>query len=171
MRAKPLFTIGYEGSDLDDFLATLAAYGVARVIDIRDVPLSRKRGFSKKALADALAATNIAYVHIKELGDPKPGREAAQRGEFATFRKIFYQHLKRSDAQAALETASRIASETASCLLCFEREHEHCHRTIVAEALSKKAGFAIRHLRVSKDAIMQRKGYDQRKNDRQLALR
>ncbi len=171
MHAKSLFTIGYQGAESADFVATLVASGVAKVIDVRDVPLSRKRGFSKRALAEALDGNGIAYIHLKELGDPKPGREAAQRGEFATFRKIFYQHLEGSDAQAALETASRIARQTASCLLCFEREHEHCHRTIVAEALSKKAGFTIRHLRVSRDTIMQKKGHDQRKNDRQLALR
>ena len=170
MRAKPLFTIGYEGSDLDDFLATLAACGVARVIDIRDVPLSRKRGFSKKALAGALAARDIAYIHIKQLGDPKPGREAARREEFAAFRKIYRQHLKGSDAQAALKIAARMAGETPSCLLCFERAHEHCHRTIVAKALVKQAGFAIAHLEVTKDAVLHRNRSKKSSSDPQLAF-
>ena len=170
MHAKQLFTIGYEGADLADFLATLTACGVAQVIDIRDVPISRKQGFSKNALSDALAAKGIAYVHLKELGDPKPGREAARRGEFAAFRKIYGQHLKDPDAQAALNVAAQIAGETVSCLLCFERAPEHCHRTIVGAALAEKAGFAIKHLGVRKDAASHRRRDYDRSSDRELAL-
>ncbi|MGQ0662251.1 MAG: DUF488 domain-containing protein [Pseudomonadota bacterium] len=166
MRAKQLFTIGYEGADLADFLATLAAGGVAQVIDIRDVAISRKRGFSKNALSDALAAKGIAYVHLKALGNPKPGREAARRGEFAAFRNIYDQHLKEPDAQAALKDAARRAGGTVSCLMCFERANEHCHRTIVAVALAEKAGFAIRHLGVRKDAASHRRCDYDRSSDR-----
>jgi uncharacterized protein (DUF488 family) len=169
--AKPLFTIGYEGSDLDDFLATLVAYRVARVIDIRELPLSRKQGFSKSALSDALAARDIAYVHIKPLGDPKPGREAARRGEFAAFRKIYRKHLNGPDAQAGLDFAARLAGERASCLLCFERIPAHCHRTIVAKALCEKAGFALVHLEVSKDAVLHRNEGKNFISDPQLAIR
>ena len=170
MRAKQLFTIGYEGADLADFLATLTACGVAQVIDIRDVPISRKRGFSKNALSDALAAIGIAYVYFKELGDPKPGREAARRGEFAVFRKIYGQHLKNPDARAALAAAAQTAGEAVSCLMCFERANEHCHRTIVAVALAEKAGFAVKHLGVRKDAASHRRRDYGRSSDRELAL-
>jgi uncharacterized protein (DUF488 family) len=170
VRAKELSTIGYEGAELADFLATLSAYGVAQVIDVRDVPVSRKPGFSKRALAGALAAKGIAYVHIKELGDPKPGRDAARRGEFATFRKIYCHHLKGTDAQAALSFAARLAAETISCLLCFERAHEHCHRTIVAKALSEREGFIVRHLWVHKYAAHRKSDHD-RSSDREFTLR
>jgi uncharacterized protein (DUF488 family) len=170
VRARPLFTIGYEGADLDDFLTTLAASGVAQIIDIREVPLSRKRGFSKKALTDALAASNIAYVHIKELGDPKPGREAARRGEFRVFRKIYREHLKSAGAQAALEIATQLAGEMPSCLLCFERAHPSCHRSIVAKAIHEKASFAISHLKVRKDAVSHCNGSKKSSRDSQLAF-
>jgi uncharacterized protein (DUF488 family) len=143
---------------------------VGRVIDIRDVPISRKRGFSKKALADALAASDISYVHIKQLGDPKPGREAARRGEFGAFRKIYRKHLNSADAQAALEIAAQLAGETPSCLLCFERAHPGCHRSIVAKALREKAGFAIERLEVGKDAVPHRNGGKKSSSDRRLAL-
>jgi hypothetical protein len=71
------YAIGYEGSVLEDFVATLRSAGVETLIDVRDVPLSRKPGFSKSALQANLEAHGIAYVHLKGLGDPKPGREAA----------------------------------------------------------------------------------------------
>lgn len=171
MRAKKLFTIGYEGAELAEFLATLSACGVAQVLDVRDVPNSRKPGFSKRALADALAARGIVYVHLKELGDPKPGREAARRGEFAAFREIYRQHLKGPEAQAALKVAARMTSETASCLLCFERAHEHCHRAIVAKVLSERAGFTIEHLGVRKDALSPRKRDYDHASDEAFALR
>lgn len=171
MHAKPLFTIGYEGANVDDFLATLAAYRVAQVIDIREVPLSRKRGFSKSALSDALAARDIAYVHIKSLGDPKPGREAARRGEFAVFRKIYRKHLNGPDAQAALDVAVRLAGEMASCLLCFERIHAHCHRTIVAQAVREKSEFTVVHLEVRKDAVLDCNESITSRSDLQLAIR
>jgi len=60
---KTIFTIGYEGADLDLFLGTLVKAGISHVIDVRDVPASRKRGFSKNALAAALNAQGIAYTH------------------------------------------------------------------------------------------------------------
>ena len=170
MRARQLFTIGYEGADLADFLATLRACGVEQIIDVRAVALSRKQGFSKNALTEALAASGIRYIHLRELGDPKPGRDAARRGDFAVFRKIYGKHLKGRDAQAGLKVAAQAAGEKVSCLLCFEREHEHCHRTIVATALAEQAGFTIEHLGVRKGASSHRKLAYERNLDRALTL-
>src|SRR3546814_2896152 len=76
-----LYTIGYEGSDIAHFLLTLQQCGIKRVIDVREVPLSRKRGFSKTALAAKLVESGIDYSHFKALGDPKPGRDAMRSEE------------------------------------------------------------------------------------------
>lgn len=75
-----IFTIGYEGATQDQFIATLQQAGVVQVIDVRAVPLSRKPGFSKNVLAAGLKAAGIAYVHLKALGTPPEGREAARKG-------------------------------------------------------------------------------------------
>ena len=91
MSEKLLYTVGYEGADLSDFLNTLKVHKIKQIIDVRDLPLSRKRGFSKNALAAALAKIGITYLHLKALGDPKPGREAARSGDFASFRRIWLQ--------------------------------------------------------------------------------
>lgn len=143
-----IHTIGYEGAVIDDLIATLQMAEVEVLIDVRDVPVSRKRGFSKKALAEALETAGIRYVHLKALGDPKPGREAAKRGDMDGFRAIFNSHLKGDDAQEALHVAIDISSKTPACLLCYERDHMGCHRTIVAKELADRKAFSVRHLGV-----------------------
>ena len=118
-----ILTIGYEGSTIEDFVATLKLADVQVLIDIRDVPVSRKRGFSKKALAATLESAGVEYVHLRELGDPKPGREAARRGNMEAFERIFRAHLKGREAQEALEKALDLSSDVCACLLCYERDH------------------------------------------------
>lgn len=140
-----LATIGYENASLDDFLATLQQVGVATLIDVRQVPVSRRAGFSKKQLREAVEALGIRYVHLVGLGDPKEGREAAKKGRFAEFRQIFVRHLQTAQAQADLETATEIARNGRACLLCYEKKPEFCHRSIVADALASKIGIEIRH--------------------------
>ncbi len=144
-----LATIGYEQTDLADFIGALTSAAVRQLIDIREVPISRKRGFSKRALSEALNAVGISYAHIKALGDPKPGREAARRGDRDGFLAIYHAHLSTSAAAVALEEAQVLAGRSMSCLMCFERDYFDCHRTVVAEALANRAGFEIRHLTVA----------------------
>ena len=141
-----LHTIGYEGCSIEDFVSTLTRAGISTLIDIRDVPISRKRGFSKRILAGCLAERGIAYVHLREPGDPKPGREAARRGDIPGFQKIFRSHLAGDEAQDGLAVALEIAIGSASCLLCFERDPETCHRTIVAQEVIEETGFEICNL-------------------------
>ena len=143
-----ILTIGYEGSTIEDFVATLKLADVQVLIDIRDVPVSRKRGFSKKALAATLGNAGVEYVHLRDLGDPKPGREAARRGNMEAFERIFRAHLEGREAQEALEEALDISSEVCACLLCYERDHAGCHRTIVAEEMANRNAIPIRHLGV-----------------------
>lgn len=100
-----LTTIGYEKAALNDFIATLQAASVECVIDVRELPLSRKRGFSKTALGQALEGADIRYVHLKALGDPKPGRDAARAGRFEEFNAIYRKHLATPEAQEALVLA------------------------------------------------------------------
>ena len=132
-----IYTIGYEGTDIDRFVATLKVVGVKRVADVRAVALSRKKGFSKKALSARLKAEGIEYLHFIELGDPKPGREAARAGLFTEFRAIYSAHLDAEDVQSSLQKLVICASEKPTCLLCFERDPQTCHRSILAEELSE----------------------------------
>ena len=119
MKPRTLYTIGYEGSSIDEFLTALEAAGIALVIDVRDVPISRKRGFSKNALAGLLAMRKMQYLHLKGLGDPKPGRIAAREGRYADFRRIFGVHLRSDIGQADIARGIEAALEKPACLLCF----------------------------------------------------
>jgi uncharacterized protein (DUF488 family) len=138
MSAHPkLFTIGYEGSTLDAVLAALRDAGVAHLIDVRAVPQSRKPGFSKRLLCTSAEEAGLRYSHLRGLGTPKAGRDAARSGDAATMQRIFRAHMAEPEAQADLARAAEIVAGAPACLLCFERDHAHCHRSIVAELLGR----------------------------------
>ncbi len=99
---RTLYTIGYKGADVDRVLAALKNAGVAAVADVRAVVSSRKRGFSKSALREALEAAGIGYVHFRDLGTPAAGRQAARAGDAAGMRRVFCEQLATEAAQDAL---------------------------------------------------------------------
>ena len=129
-----IFTIGYEATTMDAFLATLTAAGVLRVIDVRALPLSRRPGFSKTSLAASLATVGIDYVPLKALGTPKAGRDAAKKGDVATLEAVYAGQLDLPEAQAQSARMLALAEERPSALLCYERDPRHCHRTLLLEA-------------------------------------
>jgi uncharacterized protein (DUF488 family) len=136
---KQVFTIGYEGAELDRFLAALQDAGVATLADVRAVALSRKRGFSKSALRDALAGWDIGYEHFRALGTPKEGRQAARAGDGELMRRIYCQEvLDTQPAQDAFEELAALAQAKPICLLCFERDPANCHRRILAQRLAAR---------------------------------
>lgn len=140
-----LFTIGYEGSDVDRLIQTLINNGIQVLADVRELPLSRKKGLSKTGLAERLADAGIEYRHYKHLGDPKPGRDAAKSGDHETFLKVFNAHMTKDTTKEALANLLEVASGRLTCMLCFERCASKCHRSIIAdEAVS--AGFEVYNL-------------------------
>lgn len=141
-------TIGYEKASLEDFIATLLHAEVNVLVDIRDVPISRRKGFSKAALKEALETRGIVYVHLKGLGDPKEGREAARAGQYALFQKIYLKHMETNPAKADFERVLNIGMNSHACLMCYEREPEFCHRTLVGERISAIVNSKIRNLGV-----------------------
>ena len=130
-----LFTIGYEGATQAELVAALQAAGVRRVIDVRAVPLSRKPGFSKNVLAAGLKEAGIDYVHLKALGTPPAGREAARKGRMAEMHLIYAEQLETPEAGMDAARMIALAEETPSALLCFERDPAGCHRTPLHEAV------------------------------------
>jgi uncharacterized protein (DUF488 family) len=135
-KSVELLTAGYEGEELQDFVRKLTDAGVERVIDVRFTPLSRKRGFSKTPLSEALKVAGIEYVHYKELGTLKSIREAyKETGDFAAFRRKYDAYL--NDHTQPMAMVYRLAATKRSALLCYEADPAHCHRTILAERLSR----------------------------------
>ena len=142
----PLYTVGYEGADVGGVIAALRRAGVTTLLDVRDAPISRKPGFSKKALREALEAAGIRYVHLRWLGNPRTGREASRSGDIPAFRRIYLARLATPEADAQLDEADCIATAGPACLLCFERDPARCHRTILAARLRERNGYAVEDL-------------------------
>ena len=145
-KQHPIFTIGYEGASVAAFVAALREAGVALVLDIRAAPVSRKKGFSKTPLAQHLSEAGIGYRHMRGLGTPKQGRQAARSGDHDAFERIFRDHLEEPEALLDLGETLGLAAAQPVCLLCLERDPEQCHRLIVAERMAKEGGQPIRHL-------------------------
>jgi uncharacterized protein (DUF488 family) len=144
-----LFTIGYEGADLADFLTALRAVGVTTLLDVRELPISRRKGFSKLALGEALGAAGIAYQHERLLGSPRDARHRLKAtGDMKTFLTDYEVHLAQQTGlldELALTLNGNVA------LMCYERDARDCHRRVVARELGRRFGIEPRHLGVHKD--------------------
>jgi uncharacterized protein (DUF488 family) len=139
--APALFTIGYEGKTQAEFLDQLEAAGVALLIDVRAVAASRRPGFSKTALSNGLRERGIDYLHLRPLGTPAAGREAARKGRVAEMRAIYADQLETPEAELAFEKILSEAGERKAALLCYELEAAGCHRAMLAERMQKRMPF------------------------------
>ena len=144
--AIQLATIGYEQATQPEVIGKLSAAKVRTVIDGRAVASSRRAGLSKTLLAAALAEAGIDYVHLRDLGTPKPGRIAARAGRVAEMHAIYEAHLQEPAAQLQLAQAAEIARAGKTALLCLEAEASRCHRSIVAKRLAPVLGAKIEDL-------------------------
>jgi uncharacterized protein (DUF488 family) len=142
----PLFTIGYEGATQDGLIARLREAGVTTLVDVRELPNSRRPGFAKRSLSEALGRVGIGYRHVRALGTPPEGRAAARAGRTNEMKRIFGARLAGMEAQAAVAELAAGAREEKLCLLCLEADPGVCHRTLVAEAVASLGGIAIVHL-------------------------
>jgi uncharacterized protein (DUF488 family) len=135
-----VFTIGYEQHlDAYTLIDALRAAGVRRLVDVRELPLSRRRGFSKTALAAALGDAEIEYEHVRELGNPKPYRDLYRSGQLKEGERRYRAHLQNGSYSALIQLGETL-DETPTCLLCFEAAHEACHRTVIVDALEARLG-------------------------------
>lgn len=143
----PLFTIGYEQAASEAVLNELTNARVDLLVDVRAVSASRRPGFSKRQLAAALDERGVGYLHLRALGTPAEGRQAARSGRSAEMFRIFDRHLKTPGAREAMdELTTLVRSGRRVCLLCYERDHAHCHRRRVAELVCEQVGTKVDHL-------------------------
>jgi len=146
-KAKKLFTIGYEQTPAKSVLDELEAAGVKLLVDVRAVASSRRPGFSKSQLAAGLDERGISYLHLRGLGTPKSGREAARSGNFGVLHKIYAAHLKTAQAKEELDELSALVKKSGPvCILCYERDHAHCHRQWIAQTIEDRDGVKIENL-------------------------
>ena len=141
-----LFTIGYEGEPQAAVIERLKAAGVAVLADVRAVASSRRAGFSKTVLGESLGEAGIDYVHLRPLGTPKAGRDAARKGRIDEMREIYAGHMAEPASEAAFQQLRALAAERPTALLCFEADHAGCHRAALAERLAAEDGFEVVNL-------------------------
>lgn len=140
-----LFTFGYEGLDISSFIARAKGAGVRTVVDVRELPLSRKKGFSKSSFREALAAAGIAYAHMPALGCPREVRDRYKSdGDWAAYTRGFLAYL--ATQQHTIDELAKIANATEACLVCFEADFTMCHRTFVARGVRARGGPPVTHL-------------------------
>src|SRR5271170_7774534 len=136
-----LRTIGYEAATQAAVIDCLRRASVEVLIDVRAVASSRRAGFSKTILAASLREAGIDYVHLRALGTPKAGREAARAGRTGEMHAIFEAHMAEPEAVIALAEAAGIAFTRPSALLCYEAKASDCHRRILTDRLREELGF------------------------------
>ncbi len=139
MSAQRVFTIGYEGREIDEFISRLKRFHITRLIDIREIPLSRKKGFSKSALKKRMEAENIEYIHIRSLGSPSTLRHQLKEDhDYDQFFSSFQTYL--ANNRPSLLEAYEYLQDGLACLMCFERMPERCHRSVVAQKIKEHDG-------------------------------
>ena len=144
--SNAIYTLGYEGVSTDHFLDLLQAAGVQTVVDVRDNPYSRKAGFSKKPLSDAVESAGLKYVSWRALGAPKPIREAyTSNNDWREYTRGFLEHLDLQAAEVAKLTD--LANQETLCLVCYEADANRCHRRYVADAVQAAGGPVVVNLR------------------------
>ena len=142
-----LFTIGYEQATPKAFMDELKRAKVKLVVDTRAVAASRRPGFSKRQLAATLDEQGIAYLHLQKLGTPASGREAARSGDLKTLWRIYDKHLKTEGAKAEMEElVGLVKGRKPVCLLCYERDPGHCHRSKIAAIVKQRTGARVTDL-------------------------
>lgn len=135
----PLCTVGYEGRVAEELIDLLVEHEIQLVVDVRELPLSRKKGFSKTTLCSHLEEAGVSYRHMRALGNPKYLRQALKSGlDFEEFAVGFRELL--ANQVDAIEELGEAATSYRVCLLCFEADPEQCHRSIVADCVVNLVG-------------------------------
>jgi uncharacterized protein (DUF488 family) len=141
-----ILTIGYEGAQLSEFIRALSEAHVDTLLDVREIPISRRKGFSKTALANAIRDSGMSYVHERRLGSPKPVRNRLKDSkDFVMFFKEYDAYLETQQA-LLIEMAEDLGGTVA--LMCYEKDHRQCHRSSVARELGVLMGTEPKHLSV-----------------------
>ena len=148
MNTLSLFTIGYEDRSISEFIERLNQFSITALVDVREIPLSRKKGFSKKQLKEYLEKNDIQYIHIKQLGSPKKLRDKLREDkDYESFFEAYTKYLS-TQIEILQELYTERVLEETICLMCYERLPSHCHRKVIAEEIKRidGNGLIIKHI-------------------------
>jgi len=128
-RTTLVASIGYQERSVGELIDALHEFDIEKVIDIRELPLSRRKGFSKTTLGKHLAQAGITYRHLREAGNPYRKLKASIERCLDLYGKHLTTNPGVVDTLASELRGQRVA------ILCYERQHEDCHRSVLIEAL------------------------------------
>ena len=139
------YTIGYEGRTVESFIGRLIMNGVTQLVDVREKPISRKKGFSKKQLEQHLNNADIKYMHMPRLGSPSDIRHEYKEGgsELSFFLK-YAEHVERNEMDQ-VKLLEEFVSAEPTAIMCFEKLYCHCHRKVLA-GLVETMGHRVVHI-------------------------
>lgn len=141
-----IYSVGYEGFKAQGLADRLAASGVSAVVDVRLTPVSRKVGFSRKALEATLSAVGIEYVHEGGLGNPQENRDAFRHGSTEEGRERMREVID-NGSRDALDRLVERARNRRIAVLCVERDPRRCHRDVITEMVEEAdPTIEIRHI-------------------------
>lgn len=144
---RKIYTIGYTGFTLDEFLGTLEKNNIECLIDVREIPISRKRGFAKLALSHKLGEYDIRYEHFRSLGSPKELRHRVREDrEYITFFAGVHEHIQQQSGLDAISQLLEISQEFRSCIMCCCPRWDYCHRKCIVEVIEATSGMTFSHL-------------------------
>ncbi len=132
-----MWSAGYEGRDIESFVASLVDSRISVVADVRLTPISRKKGFSKTRLA--LAEAGIEYTHLRGLGNPKDNREPFWDGRVEVGRaQLSVASCVPRRPKPTLLALAEHAQASRVAVLCFEKDERRCHRQVVLETVRSR---------------------------------
>lgn len=136
-------SVGYEKHrDSEKFARRLREAGVERLVDVRELPISRRRGYAKTALGETMEAEGIEYLHIRELGNPKPYRDLYKSGKVEEGKQLYTNYLH-GEQREALKLLASILPEKKTALMCVEHDPSVCHRTVILDSLRSEIGLEL----------------------------
>jgi len=142
-----LYTIGYESKSIDDLISQLKSHDISTLVDVREIPISRKKGFSKTVFSEYLNENGIEYIHLKKLGSPKNIRkELKQNKDYFSFFGKYLEYIKLH--KNIINDLYKIILEKNCCIMCYENLPSKCHRKIICDEIEKidGNGLKIEHL-------------------------
>ena len=134
-----LVSVGYEGRTVEDLVEVMLAQQVQVVADVRLTPLSRKPGLSKTKLSAALGDAGVEYVHLRPLGNPRDNRAPFWSGAVASGVRRFQELMQEPTSSACLDDLAELARTRRVAVLCFERDHDRCHRQVVTDEVTSRS--------------------------------
>lgn len=138
-----VYTIGYEGKSIKQFIEKLKSINIEQLIDVREIALSRKNGFAKTALRKNLSENGIVYKHFPELGSPSSIRHKLHdEGNYDQFFEEYKSYLQTEEPQKTLANLEELAHMRRTVIMCFEYDVNKCHRKIIKEGLISD-GFGV----------------------------